>query len=135
MDNIEVTSPSSSEEIEIKDDPANLPYPHGLNLEDYSEAELVVLTLFSMLIGLTSTVVNGGLVFVFVTTRSLHSPMNALFMSLIVDGLICGLFGGWFSFGFGTSRTRMPPFFCGLHAFVVFFSGSYDIFTLNARLL
>ena len=103
---------------------AGLPYPPGFNLEDYSEAELFFLTTYAFLIAVTSTLVNGALMFVFARTRSLHTPMNTLFMSLIVDGFLCGSFGGWLSFGHSVARKRMSSFACGFDAFMVFFSGN-----------
>ena len=99
-----------------------LPYPDGYNVEDYSESELVGLSCFIFILMMTSFTVNGCSLFVYLTTKALHSPTDILFITVLFDSFVATL-GSPMSFAHSVMRKRMGPTFCTIEATAVFFTG------------
>ena len=58
--------------------------PFGARIEDYSSGEIAIVALVLGGLAFCGMTINGAVLYMFITKKSLHTPMNALFVSLTV---------------------------------------------------
>ena len=94
----------------------------GYRVEDYSEGELVIMSCFVFMLMLTSFTVNGASLFVYISTKALHTPTDILFIAVLFDAFVATI-GSPISFIHSLLRIPMGRTFCSIEASLVYFTG------------
>ena len=95
----------------------------GSRIADYTDAEISVLACVFLFLVVFGVGINGSVLYMFIVKRSLHTPMNALFMSLTVCDLGVSITASFISLIHIVGKMKMSDAICDLYGFLSYASG------------
>ena len=95
----------------------------AISLADFSNLELAGIWFPLLIFGLVGTAGNGIIVYLYITSKDLKTPMNLLFVNLTVGDLIVSVFGTLVSAFYTISNTVMQQGVCEWYGFITFLGG------------
>ena len=98
--------------------------PFGARIEDYSSGEIAIVARVLGGLAFCGMTINGAVLYMFITKKSLHTPMNALFVSLTVCDFLVSVCASFVSFIHVTSKTKMSDSICSLYGVVSYTAGT-----------